>query len=268
MLQVGINAYPLLPLRGCVNDCLNLSTQFTRYGWRTLRLQRLFDENATRAKILENLRWLVRQDAPTLIFQYSGHGSRVYDRSGDETDRYDSAICPVDFLDAGVILDDELAEIYALVPPGQRLIILSDSCHSGKSQRAFLTRWKSKLFRASAPRFLPPDLIPGQMIEARASDEARARDYFHRRKSFLENNERCVLVSTCKSDQTSADAWIGKQWQGAGTAALLWAWARSGQWAAYPTVAERANGWLKEHGYEQVLRVEGKAENVGKPLFT
>jgi hypothetical protein len=126
LLQVGINDYPFVPLKGSVNDCLNLSRQFSHFNLATSEIVRLYDLNATRANLLESLRWLVRQDVPVLIFQYSGHGTRVRDRSGDETSHFDSAICPVDFIDAGVILDDELTDIYALVPPGKRLIILSD----------------------------------------------------------------------------------------------------------------------------------------------
>lgn len=273
LLQVGINEYPFVPLKGCVNDCINLSRQFSRFGLTVSRFG-LYDSNATRANILESLRWLVRQDVPTLIFQYSGHGTRVRDRSGDETGPYDSAIVPVDFIHSGVIVDDELAEIYSLVAPDKRLIILSDSCHSGKSQRAFVVRLKSELQRfgmiGQVPRFMPPNLIPGQMLDEFRGNNFidNERQYFTRRKSILLNNERCVLISSCKEDQTSADAWIEKSWQGAGTAALLWAWTRAGQWAAYSTVAQYANGWLKENGYDQVLRVEGKAGNLGKSLFT
>jgi len=262
ILQVGINDYPFVPLRGCVNDCLHLTEQFARYGYQTVKTQRLFDENATRVKIVENLRWLMKQDVPTLIFQYSGHGTRVRDRSGDETSGYDSAICPVDFQQSGFITDDELADLYTLVPSGQRLIILSDSCHSGKSQRAFITRWKRNLFKSPTPRFLPPNLIPDY-------DKSKSpRGWLTRRKNFLINTERCVLISACREDQTSADAWIGSKWQGAGTASLLYGWNRAGQWAPYTKVTQYANAWLKEHQYDQVLRVEGKAENIGRAIFS
>jgi metacaspase-1 len=272
LLQVGINEYPLVPLQGCVNDCLNLSRQFTRFGLTTSKVVRLLDRNATRANIIESLRWLIRQDVDLLIFQYSGHGTRIRDRSYDESSGYDSAICPVYSLDGEVILDDELADIYALVAPGKRLIVFSDSCHSGKSQRSLrltLKKWKTKLLRSDTPRFLPPNLIPGQMsLEDSETDLVRARDYFTRRKSFLENSERCVLISTCREDQTSADAWINNNWQGAGTAGLIWGWNRAGVRASYGTVAQYANGWLKENGYDQVLRVEGKAEVKDRPIFT
>jgi hypothetical protein len=105
-------------------------------------------------------------------------------------------------------------------------------------------------------------------LEDSGTDLVRARDYFTRRKSFLENSERCVLISTCREDQTSADAYISESWQGAGTAGLIWGWNRAGVRASYGTVAQHANGWLKENGYDQVLRVEGKAEVKDRPIFT
>jgi metacaspase-1 len=272
MLQVGINEYPVVGLQGCVNDCENLWRQFRCFGLTTIKRVTLLDRNATRANIIESLRWLIRQDVDVLVFQYSGHGTRVRDRSHDESSGYDGAICPVNFLEDEVILDDELADIYALVPPGKRLIVLSDSCHSGKSQRSLrltLKKWKAKLLRAGTPRFLPPNLIPGQMsLEDSETELVRARDYFTRRKSFLENSERCVLISTCREDQTSADAYISGSWQGAGTAGLIRGWNRAGVRASYGTVAQHANGWLKENGYDQVLRVEGKVEVKDRPIFT
>ena len=49
---------------------------------------------------------------------YSGHGGRVRDVSGDEEDGYDSTLIPVDFRNAGQILDDDgmcCARFFSLV---------------------------------------------------------------------------------------------------------------------------------------------------------
>jgi hypothetical protein len=43
-----------------------------------------------------------------LFFSYSGHGSQVVDKNGDETDSRDEVILPLDF---NVITDDELNTI-------------------------------------------------------------------------------------------------------------------------------------------------------------
>lgn len=264
LLQVGINSYAEAPLRGCINDCRNLLDRFDKIGLRPVHHLQLFDAQATRLHILDALYWLTRCDAQTLIFQYSGHGTRVRDIDGDENDRYDSAICPIDFFENGPILDDDLAAMYAMVPDDQRLIVLSDSCHSGKSQRSITLKAKA-LFRRNIPRFVGDDQIPELAVS-----KARAVTGFRltTRKSFLANNASCVLISTSKETQTSADAYIEKRWQGAGTAALLWAWHELGPHAAYKIVAQYANKWLKDRGYSQVLRAEGRPENAVRAIFT
>jgi hypothetical protein len=66
-----------------------------------------------------------------VVVQYSGHGSFVPDRDGDERDAVDECLCPWDVASQGPIVDDELAAIYGDRPRGVRLLMVSDSCHSG-----------------------------------------------------------------------------------------------------------------------------------------
>ena len=57
----------------------------------------------------------------SLFFHYSGHGSQVKDKSGDEDDNQDEVIIPLDFESAGVISDDVLkALISKKLPEGVR----------------------------------------------------------------------------------------------------------------------------------------------------
>ena len=61
------------------------------------------------------------QPNDSLFLHYSGHGSQVRDRSGDEDDNQDEVIMPVDFESAGVISDDVLkALISKKLPKGVR----------------------------------------------------------------------------------------------------------------------------------------------------
>jgi metacaspase-1 len=55
------------------------------------------------------------QSGDVVFVHYSGHGGRVRDTSGDEEDGYDETLIPVDFKQAGQILDDDLLRI--LVKP-------------------------------------------------------------------------------------------------------------------------------------------------------
>jgi hypothetical protein len=70
-----------------------------------------------------------------VVVQYSGHGSFVPDRDGDEPDGLDECLCPWDVATQGPIVDDELAAIYKDRPRGVRLLMVSDSCHSGTVAR-------------------------------------------------------------------------------------------------------------------------------------
>lgn len=70
------------------------------------------------------LYWLVQgcQPGDSLLFHYSGHGSRQRNFSGDEVDGYDETLCPLDFETQGMIVDDEInATIVRPLPHGVKL---------------------------------------------------------------------------------------------------------------------------------------------------
>ncbi|CCX04421.1 Similar to Metacaspase-1; acc. no. O74477 [Pyronema omphalodes CBS 100304] len=52
----------------------------------------------TRKNILSAMKWLVDDAQPndSLFLFYSGHGSQVIDRDGDQVHGKDEAICPLD----------------------------------------------------------------------------------------------------------------------------------------------------------------------------
>jgi hypothetical protein len=61
------------------------------------------------------------------LLSFSGHGDQLPDRNRDESDVRDEAWCLYDKR----LIDDELAELWAKFKPGVRVLVLSDSCHSG-----------------------------------------------------------------------------------------------------------------------------------------
>ena len=63
-----------------------------------------------------------------------GHGGQTEDLDGDEEDGYDEVIYPVDFRQAGHIVDDEMHRVMVQsLQPGVRLTAIFDSCHSGSA---------------------------------------------------------------------------------------------------------------------------------------
>jgi hypothetical protein len=90
----------------------------------------------TRANIIRAMNWLVQGAQPNdnLFFHFSGHGGQTEDLDGDEEDGYDETIYPVDFKQAGMIVDDEMHDIMVRpLPPGCRLTAIFDCCHSGSA---------------------------------------------------------------------------------------------------------------------------------------
>lgn len=67
------------------------------------------------------------QPLDLLVVSYSGHGGSVPDQNGDETEGFDQTWCLYD----GQLLDDELYDAWTKFRPGVRILVFSDSCHSG-----------------------------------------------------------------------------------------------------------------------------------------
>jgi len=108
VFQVGIDKYtsPKVPkLDGCVRDVLDLKRllikKFQCSGNNFLTLT---DEQATHDGIIAGFKKQLIENArnhrgANVIFQYSGHGSQVKDRSGNKIDGLNSTLVPVNSRD-------------------------------------------------------------------------------------------------------------------------------------------------------------------------
>ena len=144
-LLIGINYIGQeQELRGCINDVHNVSSfLMEKHGYARENMVILTDDQEdkpmgmpTKANILKAMSWLVsgaeKDDA--LFMHYSGHGGQTEDQDGDEEDQYDEVLYPVDFREAGHIVDDEIHNIVVKpLKPGVRLTCIFDSCHSGSA---------------------------------------------------------------------------------------------------------------------------------------
>jgi hypothetical protein len=132
-LLVGSN-YPNTPypLRGCLNDINFLKIKLTpTYKTNIIQLTDGTLSKPTRDNILKSFTSLLQtaQSGDTLFFGYSGHGSNVFDSSGDEKDKRDEVLVTCD---KQAIIDDDLKKIIdANLKADCRLFCVFDSCHSG-----------------------------------------------------------------------------------------------------------------------------------------
>jgi len=257
-LFVGINYVGTQnQLNGCINDVI-LVNQIVRdfFGFGkddSTNVRMLTEESATTANIKERLKWLVdgAQSGDVLLLDYSMHGVQMacpnYEEH-KEADGLDECICPIDFdWRNNVIRDNDMIEIFKNLPAGVNLTVISDSCHSGD------------LLREVVNPMIQPSASPNKARTMPIPPDIRNRAYgMQNRQTMREirniNNEQVgILISGCKSTQTSADAWIQKvgKYHGALTYYLTEILKENKYNITYADLVAQINKRLAADGYTQ-----------------
>ena len=114
-------------LRTCGKDCLDMKKIAETQNFESITV--LLNEEATRDAVTRAIdlasKSLVIGDI--LFISYSGHGASIPDKNRDEEDSKDESWCLFD----GYLIDDELYALWTRFEEGVRIILVSDSCHSG-----------------------------------------------------------------------------------------------------------------------------------------
>ena len=201
-LCVGINRYPANPLTGCLADVESWSRTLHRLGFDDIAT--LLNEHATHDAILDALTGLVETSRPgdVIVFHYSGHGTTVRDRDGDEagsdTPAEDEAICPVDYETGALILDDDIGRVFDLLPAGVNLTCFMDCCHSGTVSRFGVGKNPNNTARGPDER--PRFIVAGPEIE-NAHRRYRAAQPRGRTVQRGPSLMREVMFSACLSSE-------------------------------------------------------------------
>ncbi len=158
------------PLAACEADARDLAALAQGQGMVPMQL---LTAEATRAAFLGALRHaadsLVAGDL--FLLSFSGHGGQVPDTNRDEDDRFDETWCLFD----GQLLDDELYFELSRFGDGVRVVVLSDSCHSGTVTRT----GREPALASGARARLMPDEVAQQVYRAHRGDYDRLqRDVF------------------------------------------------------------------------------------------
>lgn len=211
---LGINDYswlsPSSSLRGCVRDAREWAALFVDYfGFDEIHL--LTNSAATPSGLQSAIaRIAERAVAGDLVaVTYSGHGTQVPDADGDEPDGYDEAIV----LHGRVYTDDAIHGDLSVFPPDIRVVLVSDSCHSG-----------------TVTRGLPAEMLPGPDkahpmlprtpavggIWSPDSPAAPGRRLHHRFGAPRGAADASrILLAGCKASEPSMDAWLAHAYHGA-----------------------------------------------------
>lgn len=144
-LMIGINYIGSeYELKGCINDTDNLKKLFENKGIMGEKDIIFMNDNKdgelkpTKINIIKQIDDLVefankyRDSEVMLFFGYSGHGTYDIDENGDEEDKRDEFICPID-CDTNGCLSDDYIKRYLIDRLGRNvtLFVIMDACHSG-----------------------------------------------------------------------------------------------------------------------------------------
>jgi hypothetical protein len=206
-LCIGINDYPGTgsDLSGCVNDANDWAAELKSRGFQVAKLLNTqATGKAIRAAIAGTLAKAASGDL--VVIQYSGHGSFVPDQDGEEPDGTDECICPYDINSKGEITDDELFTLYSEKAPGVKLLVISDSCHSGTVSRFMPIATPPSAGGRSAQRrkvrFLPPQAF---LSRRRLSELGLRRAA---RRSAAPGRHAGLLIAGCQDTEYSYDAYF------------------------------------------------------------
>lgn len=229
-LLIGINyTGTAAELRGCVADVARVRKFITSvFGFpetpdsMVILTDDQRDRNKlpTKTNIISACRWLVEGARPgdSLFLHFSGHGGQAVDTDGDEVDGYDETILPLDYKTAGQIVDDDLNIILVKpLPPGVKLTVLFDSCHSGTAlDLPYIYNVNGQIERPMEPgsgHVGGADIL-GMGISLLLGGNVKfpRRNRVHRAQIKTEMTKGSaadvVMFSSCRDDQTSADASI------------------------------------------------------------
>lgn len=170
-------------LVACESDAHDMAALATAQG---LKPTVLLTAKATRKQVVAALRKAAKAltTGDLFMLSFSGHGGQVPDVTGEETDKQDETWCLYDCQ----LIDDELYLELSRFDAGVRIIVLSDSCHSGT-----VTRAAPPMLGAGGPR---PRLLP----------PAIARRTYQQHKAFYDGIQREVSKAAGSAGQVDPDA--------------------------------------------------------------
>jgi hypothetical protein len=199
-------------LAGCINDAQALRAIAESRGFTPTVL---LDGQATALGVTRAIARAAQELAAgdTLLLTYSGHGGQVPDVNGDEPDGRDETWVLYDRM----LVDDELYQLWSQFQADVRILMLSDSCHSGTVARdpAYQQRdtGDAPVYRAIPPEIQELAYQQHTAVYDTAQWIAGSGDHAPIAASI-------ILISGCQDNQLAAD---GKA-NGLFTETLLQVW--------------------------------------------
>ena len=211
-------------LAGCVNDALAMQKIADGLGYVSTLI---LDGEATADRIVAEIGQAAfnLDDGGIVLITFSGHGGQMTDVNGDEADGKDETWVCYD----RQMIDDELYNLWSQFPTGARILVLSDSCHSGTvtRNREYTAVVGSEAFGKHYPRTrsgpvrfkgIPPEIAAANYEQNKAQYNALQFASGSRTRDMMKAT--VILISGCQDNQLSNDG----DNNGLFTGTLLTAW--------------------------------------------
>jgi len=177
----------------------------------------------------------------------------VADR-GDGDERVDEAICPVDYT-RGLLVDDELRELFSTLRSDVLLTVIADSCHSGTvTRKPEDPEYPADYYERA--RWLDSDFLPAALRPSATARRAK-------RERYPEADMREIVLAGCADTESSYDALLGATYHGAMTHFALAAIQEADYRVTYEQLATRLGKVFAESQFASVQhpQLEGRAGN-------
>lgn len=281
-LLVGIDDYPapVPPLHGCRNDIAAIASLLDKRvagTGDTLHLQTLLDEEATRVAVIAGFReHLGRAKAGDVaLFYYSGHGSQEGAPKEFwhlEPDRLDETLVLWDSRLHGQwdLADKELAALLTEVAATEpHILIVLDCCHSGSGTRAPLEdgigsrRAPTDTRERPLSSFLFDPSHLDDFVRTADPDRAALGD-----SGWSKTRATHVLLSGCRSNETSKEILHDGSPRGAMSVALESALEKSGDALTYREIHRQVRATVNRTVRQQSPQLEtSTASDLDQPFL-
>ena len=195
-------------LRACEFDANDMEKLAEGQGFET---HKLLTKDATAEALLSAIGDAAGklESGDILLVSYSGHGGQVPDANGDEQDRMDETWVLYD----RQVVDDELYALWAKCAPGVRIVIFSDSCHSGTVARdaveaVGVDRVARSVDGGDTQEQFRLKGMPDELIRSVYESHKEMYDEIQRSLPSFDNAKigaSVILTSGCQDNQTSLD---------------------------------------------------------------
>lgn len=238
------------PLLSCEKDAEDMRKIARSQKFKATILK---TKNATVENVGKKIRSAAKQLAAGDIYflTYSGHGAQVEDLSGDEmdSDSLDETWCLYDRM----FLDDELQALYAKFAKGVRIIVLSDSCHSGSATRSNTSN--DDTARKSLGIRAVPERAAKAIYEANKDKYDRIQKNLKKRAKPKASR---ILIAACQDYQLAG----GGEKNGQFTAALKEAWNDGKFEGNYEDLSNKIKATLKRDYNAALKQARGEKSQV------